>query len=93
LEKRDTETTPTSEPPDLAADIQHVSTTTTTAISVLTNTATPAIYETTTTPATDLNSAITKIEQQADEEPEARRVEEDKGVEKDPSENRTAKDV
>jgi hypothetical protein len=41
------ETTTASEPPDLAADVQHV---TTTAISVPANTAAPGIYETTTTP-------------------------------------------
>jgi hypothetical protein len=75
------ETIPPSQP-DLAVDVQHVTTTTTT-ISAPINTATPAIHETTTTTTMDSNSAITKIEQRYKEEPEVRREKEGKGVEKE----------
>jgi len=50
------------------------------------DTATTAIYETTTTTATtadDSNSAVTRIEQQYNKEPEVRREEERKRVEKE----------
>jgi hypothetical protein len=50
LEKQDTETATASEPSDLAVDVQHVTTTTTTAIPAPTNTAIPAIYEALKTP-------------------------------------------
>ena len=56
FEKRDTETAPAPEPLDLAADVQHVSTTTSlvtpanTATSTTTTTTIPAIHETTTIP-------------------------------------------
>jgi hypothetical protein len=51
LEKQDTETTPASELSDLAVDVRHLTTTTTTtAIPGPANTAAPGIYETTTTP-------------------------------------------
>jgi hypothetical protein len=78
LEKQEPETAPTSKPLDLAADVQHVTTTTTNTATIPApiNTATPTIYETTTTTATtadDSNSAVTRIEQQYNKEPEVRR--------------------
>jgi hypothetical protein len=63
-------------------DIRHVTTTAAISTTTIPAPASTAIPATTTTTATDSKSAITKIEQQGDEEPEVRREEEGNGVEK-----------
>jgi hypothetical protein len=67
------ETTATPEQLDQALDVRHVTPVP----------ARSAVELTTTTTAADLNSAITEIEQQDEEEPGVRRVEDGKGVEKE----------
>jgi hypothetical protein len=58
LEEQDTETIPPSQPADLVVDVRHVTTTTITTLPAPTNTATPAIYETTTTIPAHNNTSV-----------------------------------